>query len=67
MKSREVQVRRTTLADPGAEQFDREFWARIEPRERLALVWEMVLEHHAWRHPDAPEPRLQRSVCRVER
>lgn len=47
--------------------FDREFWARIPPAERLAAAWEMVLEYLAWRHPDAGEPRLQRSHCRIER
>jgi hypothetical protein len=52
-------------ADDGA--FDREFWRSVPPEERLAAVWELVLEDVAWRRPDAPEPRLQRSVCRVER
>ena len=47
--------------------FDRTFWASIPPEERMAAVWEMVLEFLAWRHPDEGEPRLQRSICRVER
>jgi hypothetical protein len=64
---RVVTVRRTTLDDPEAERRDRADWAAMRPEERLGLVWEMVLEHLAWRDPDAPEPRLQRSVCRVER
>lgn len=64
---RTVSVRRTALNDPLAERRDREDWAAIPPAERLNLVWEMVLEHLAWRDPDAPEPRLQRSICRVER
>jgi hypothetical protein len=36
--------------------------------ERIAAVWELTLEGLAWSlPPDADEPRLQRSVCRVER
>jgi hypothetical protein len=47
--------------------FDREFWARIAPADRMAMVWEMTLEYLSLRDPDAPEPRLDRSVCRLER
>jgi hypothetical protein len=52
-------------ADDGS--FDRAFWSAVPPQERLAAVWELVLEDLAWRSPDATEPRLQRSVCRLER
>jgi hypothetical protein len=48
-------------------EFDREFWASVSPSRRLELVWEMVLEYQAWREPDVAQPRLQRSVCRLER
>lgn len=65
--SRTVSVRKFELGDTVAEADARQDWAAISPAERLQLVWEMVLEHMAWRNPDAPEPRLQRSVCRVER
>jgi hypothetical protein len=51
--------------DDGA--FDREFWQTIPPHERLALVWDMVLETQSWRGTDGSESRLQRSVCRIER
>jgi hypothetical protein len=51
--------------DDGA--FDRAFWARVPPSERLEMTWELALEYLAWRSPDAGESRLQRSVCRVER
>jgi hypothetical protein len=40
---------------------------RTTPSERLEAVWGLVLEYLAWRDPDAGEPRLQRSVCRIER
>ena len=67
MTKRAMTGRKTTLAELDRDRFDFEFWSSIPRRERLHLVWEMVLEDLAWRHPDAPEPRLQRSVCRVER
>lgn len=47
--------------------FDSAFWARVPPAERLALVWDMALEAQEWRGQGAAEPRLQRSVCRLER
>jgi hypothetical protein len=47
--------------------FDREFWSAVPASRRLETVWELVLEYLAWQEPDAGEPRLQRSVCRVER
>lgn len=65
--TRTVEVRKTEPGSPSEAEFDREFWARVEPADRLAMVWELTLEYLAWRQPDAPEPRLQRSVCRVER
>ena len=48
-------------------QFDREFWRTIPAAERLALVWDMTLEALEWRNPRGDQPRLQRSVCRIER
>ena len=48
--------------------FDREFWSRVPPSERMAMVWDMVLEEMERRGElNGVEPRLQRSVCRVER
>jgi hypothetical protein len=47
--------------------FDRAFWRAIPAPQRLAMAWDMVLEYLAWQHPDVDQPRLQRSVCRVER
>jgi hypothetical protein len=51
--------------DDGA--LDREAWAGSTMEERIAAVWELTLECLAWSDPDAGEPRLQRSVCRLER
>ena len=36
-------------------------------RTRFDPVWDMVLEWRAWKGETDGEPRLQRSVCRVER
>jgi hypothetical protein len=47
--------------------FDREFWVRVPPAERLALVWDMALEALEWRGEGGGQSRLQRSVCRLER
>ena len=58
---------RSGRLDSEAEKFDQDFWRSVPPGDRLALVWEMVLEYRAWRSPDAGECGLQRSVCRVER
>jgi hypothetical protein len=52
-------------ADDGA--FDRQFWQSVPPHERLAMVWDMVLESFALKGLPDTEPRLQRSVCRIQR
>jgi hypothetical protein len=51
--------------DDGA--LDRAAWRGSTMEERIAAVWELTLECLSWSDPDAGEPRLQRSVCRVER
>jgi hypothetical protein len=47
--------------------FDSQFWRGIPPAERLALVWSLVLEAGQWKGELGGQPRLQRSVCRIER
>jgi hypothetical protein len=47
--------------------FDGTFWRRIPPAERLEMVWSMALEAGQWKGERGGQPRLQRSVCRVER
>jgi hypothetical protein len=42
-------------------------WHDSTMEQRIAAVWDLTLECLAWTQPDAHEPRLQRSVCRVER
>ncbi|MEP7121887.1 MAG: hypothetical protein ABJE95_13285 [Byssovorax sp.] len=51
--------------DDGA--LDRNQWRGSTMAERIAAVWELTLEGLAWSQRDGDEPRLQRSVCRVER
>jgi hypothetical protein len=47
--------------------FDREFWSGVPAAQRLELVWDMVLEFLASQGDDNSEPRLQKSVCHLER
>jgi hypothetical protein len=45
---------------------DRELMARTTIEQRLEAMWDLVLEYRNWGgHGD--QPRLQRSLCRVER
>jgi hypothetical protein len=48
-------------------RFDREFWRAVPASERLEAVWGLVLDYLSIHEPHAGEPRLRRSVCRVER
>ena len=57
-------VTRTTLA---ASSQDPEYWLSRSPEERLAAVWELTLQCLAWQGSGADEPRLQRSVVRIQR
>ena len=65
MERRAVIVRKGSLADN--DRLDREFWLAVPASDRLAAVWDLVAESLVAKEPDAPEPRLQRSVCRVKR
>jgi hypothetical protein len=47
--------------------FDRAFWAGVRPEAKIAALWDMVLEARIWRGELGDEPRLQRSVLRIER
>jgi hypothetical protein len=51
--------------DDGA--FDDEFWQDIGPEGILEASWQMVIEARVWQGLDGDEPRLQRSVCRIQR
>jgi hypothetical protein len=51
--------------DDGA--FDRTFWAGVSPSARLEAVWDLALERELFQGRGGDQPRLQRSLCRVER
>jgi hypothetical protein len=46
---------------------DVEFWKRMTPDERVAVLWDMALEAETLRTGRADQPRLQRSVFRIQR
>lgn len=63
---RMARVLRNGMQDDGS--FDIEFWRRVGADGRFAAAWEMVCEADAIRGvQNAREPRLQRSVLRIER
>ena len=37
------------------------------PQARMEALWDLSLEYLSWIHPNEREPRLQRSICHVER
>lgn len=41
--------------------------ADLTPQARMEALWDLTLEYLAWTNPDEREPRLQRSVCHLER
>ena len=47
--------------------FDREFWEGVDAETRFAAMWEMVKEVDRFRGKDGHQPRLQRSVHRLQR
>ena len=42
-------------------------WEQFTPEERIEAVWELTLLCLAWRGEQPGEPRLQRSISRVQR
>lgn len=63
---RMARVLRNGAPDDGS--FDIEFWRRVGAEGRFAAAWEMVCEAEAIRGvQNVREPRLQRSVLRIER
>jgi len=65
-RSKRITVRKFNSFEE-AEAADEEFWAAMTPAERMACLWEMVLDHLAWSQPRGTEPRLQRTVVRIQR
>jgi hypothetical protein len=42
-------------------------WEAATPTERIAAVWELTRQCLAWNRKGDDEPRLQRSISRVQR
>jgi hypothetical protein len=59
----------TRLVHQGEEEreFDAQFWREMDPNLRVEALWDMVLELRAIKGLEGDEPRLQRSVSRIER
>ncbi len=53
------------LHEPDAREMDP--FVDSTPQARMEALWDLTLEYLAWTRPDEREPRLQRSVCRIER
>ena len=52
---------------PGDPPRDDADWEAATPEERINAVWELTLLCLAWQGDQTGEPRLQRSVSRVQR
>ena len=53
------------LHEPDSHGID--IFAGSTPQARMEALWDLTLEYLTWIQPNEREPRLQRSVCRVER
>ena len=52
---------------PGDPVPDEQYWDNATPEERMNAVWELTLLCLAWQPNQAHEPRLQRSISRIQR
>jgi hypothetical protein len=52
---------------PGEQVPSEDYWALATPAERMNAVWELTLLCLQWRPGQNDEPRLQRSISRVQR
>lgn len=57
----------TRVIRPDAPPLDDAGWDTATPEERINAVWELTLLCLAWQGDQTDEPRLQRSVSRVQR
>ena len=65
-RPRKMSLRLVRRGD-GERPFEREFWSRLTPEQRVECLWDMVLEARELKGLDGDEPRLQRSLLRLER
>jgi len=52
---------------PGDPVADEQHWDNATPEERINAVWKLTLLCLAWQPNQAHEPRLQRSISRIQR
>jgi hypothetical protein len=50
----------------GSESRD-EGWKRLSPSERIEAVWTLTKLCMEWNNPGSNEPRLQRTITRLQR
>jgi len=62
--SKELSVK--TIRDGDAEPFDDE-WNKSSPEERIEAVWTLTRLCLAWNNHLTDEPRLQRTITRIQR
>lgn len=68
MSDRTITSRVLRPEDPRQDAVDRD-WMQLTPGERMEAVWTLTKTCYAWGRDDSAddEPRLQRSVSRVQR
>ena len=64
-RRRQGTSRITRLHEP--ESLEMDPFANQTAQARMEALWDLTLEYLTWTHPNECEPRLQRSVCRIER
>ena len=52
---------------PGNPMPENDYWDKFTPEERMNAVWELTLLCLAWQPNQVDEPRLQRSISRIQR
>lgn len=67
MHERRITAHKTTLQHMDADDFDRDFWARLDPIDRLVEAWRMTEEVWELKGWNPGERGLSRSVARVVR
>ena len=52
---------------PGDPLPEDDYWDKFTPEERMNAVWELTRLCLAWQPNETDEPRLQRSISRIQR
>ncbi len=64
---RDTMIARVARSPEEVRRFERERERSLQPHERAELIWQLTCELAVRRGTDAPQPRLDRSLARVER